>query len=165
MTKKPCPACKEVDVHRKADDICFECRQKLDGLPKQQSLWEESIKKSSFDTLIRIAKQAHWNEYIPTPCRTSDISGKLQELFWDLVMSASVEVGTLFDNEMRVNAILVLGKPTEDSDYRLMNKQVAEAIVQLRLFMRPLMEEIYKNAQENASEIIQKFKSIKNIVS
>lgn len=31
-TKKPCPACGEVDPRRKADDVCYKCRQLLDVL-------------------------------------------------------------------------------------------------------------------------------------
>lgn len=167
MTRKPCPCCKKVDSSRKADDICYDCRHKIESVGRLENLLKEQQDKTTFLMPVVFGQRAYWNAYFSLPgneISERKFANELQEHFLLLAISASVQSIFLHDNQ-EATRLLGEGQGTfEPASHRLINKDVAEAIMKLRELIEPLAQEMYERGQANAVDTIERFDKIKEIV-
>ena len=166
MTTKPCPCCKIVRRTRKADDICYECREKINSVEKLKTLLVELGEKANFSMPAIVGPAPHRNKYFHFP-GNSNLPRELQEMFFELVMAASIQSFEYHDFK---ETTYLLGKSSETDGasrpeaQRLINPEVAKWIMQLHGMMENIAREMYAFGQAHATEIIEKFNEIRKIV-
>jgi DNA polymerase III epsilon subunit-like protein len=166
MSKKPCPGCGEVNLARKATEVCYHCKRKLDGYDELRTRCEEMTEKAGKTKKIVIGSVAYLTGYV-------DFRGDehrkhlhaFQTRFYDLVMASS-------DQSLEVHAFReaesLLGKVdggiSVAKGNRLIDPKVAEAIKDLRNFVKELAIEMYVAGQEEAADIRERYNQIREIV-
>lgn len=82
-TRKPCPACKEVDPRRPAGDVCYSCKRLLAA---SRMIEEQQAKK--FELQYQVPNVSRYFPYVP---HTSlGIRDSFRKAFFDVVTSLSV---------------------------------------------------------------------------
>lgn len=150
MTRKPCPSCKEIHSSRKADDICFDCREKIESVERLEKMLKEQQEKSTFSMPVIFGQRAYWNACFSLPgdkVSERDFSRELQNCFLSLAISASVQSVSAHDVRETTRLLGKGEKSYELASHRLINKDVAEAIMKLRELIEPLVQEMYERGQ------------------
>ncbi len=111
-TQKPCPGCGEVDRYRKANKVCSDCRNQLDGYDSMHRL----ISSTADAQLYVYSSTYHWNRNFYGKFRLpafSDVRRDLDRAFHDLVGCVS---GPVAPNEHCRDYLLRQGAKAPGSD-------------------------------------------------
>jgi len=166
MSKKPCPGCGEVTLGRKATEVCFHCKDKLDKYEELETQIREINESSNKTEKIIIGSKPHWTEYLRLSGDTKgEFARAFQTGFYELVMASSNQSVVRHAHK---EAEFLLGKT--DGSYlpaanRLINSQVAKAIRELRKLVHSFAIEAYKAGQEDAADIRERYNKIREIIN
>lgn len=150
MTKKPCPGCGKVDRYREADKVCKSCQHLI---KRAKDLQEEEAPRDS--VFVRFSAVHHWNEYIYT--RGAFASEIIMKAFVRLALAASVPS---LNEAWEDGDLYILGKLSSGSaDRYLMNKEIAEAIKDLRFIAQDLIDSVYKKGKEDGHNLLMRLAS------
>lgn len=165
MSKKPCPGCGEVNLSRKATEVCYHCKRKLDGYDKLQMRCREMSEEAGKTKKILIGSVSCRTGYIGFQ---GDKHGGWAKAFlkrlYELVMASSNQSVDTHDYK---EAELLLGKVDGmkvKCCSRLIDPKVAEAIRDLRNFVKDFAIGMYAAGQEDAADIRERYNQIREIV-
>ena len=164
MTRKPCPCCKEVANTRKADDICYECREKIDSVEILKSLLAEQQEKSNFSMPVLLGPASHWNKYLSLPGNKGSRSRELQKIFFELAQAVSIQSFEMHNSKETTPLLGKIEGYSYPEAHRLINPEVAKWIMELHAIIEPLARELYAEGQADAKDIIEKFNEIRKLV-
>lgn len=148
-TKKPCPGCGEVDIWRKADEVCRECKIKISRFDE---LEKETKKKS--EVFVYFGERYHWNKYIHT--RGGLESSDLMKAFHRLALAASKF--SLNPPHIK-DGILILDKVEGVGIGRIMDKETAEAFLALHKMIQPLIDSVYESGKRDGHNLLMRLAS------
>lgn len=148
MSSKPCPGCGEVNRHRKADELCWECKETLKFAKKLQ---EEFALVPDNKTVVVYGERPYWNGYFYCHDAKGDCGRLLQQVFLDLVKSIVVPYTGSTEK-----VTLLLGKIDGLGQRGMMSTRTAEAIVALHKAIQPVLDAVYEAGKKDGSNLLMR---------
>jgi len=142
-SKKPCPGCKEVEHYRPANEVCSECARLL----KEAAWMEERLNKMADDEIVVMyGERYHWNKYIYS---RASVSRDLMKIFQRLAEAASRPT------TKRSSEVQLLGDIDPFAQkYVIINKLLAETIIDLRREVQVALELEYKQGKKDGTSLL-----------
>ncbi len=148
MTRKPCPACKEIKPDRKADDICYDCQRNLQ-LARQVSIaYAETMKDK---IVVAFGQRSHWNKYLPIPTPQTgnrELARNLQKVLHDLALAITSPTVDKWDR----NAPHLLGDDSSPWQSQLCYRYCSPETLKAMQDLRAILDEIVTSAYEAGKE-------------
>lgn len=156
MSKKPCPGCGQVDRHRRADEICSDCREKF----QRVKVLEQELAKINRDRIVvAYGEYAHWNQYIYTHATSGKYGREIMRVMHALVLSLVAPVAEDYVRGYGVNDTIprVLGKNSQGIRYGTLPQDVTDTIIELRNVIQLALDEAYEAGKHDGSSVLMRF--------